>query len=161
MGRDNGGYPSGKAEKLTPPPKSACRPTSTCACSATKRGTDATASTEDREGGYVQGPGPVDDDTVSVLITSKDPFTQDILTATAFINQVLRKAGLDPSDVCSITLGAGFRATVLVYVRDAHGVPVYDEHSKNYELSQVDVDVLWDVNGLKGFGNGTGDDSGS
>ena len=80
--------------------------------------------------------------------------------ATAFMNQVFRKAGVDPSDVCSITLGAGFRATVLVYVRDAHGVPVYDEHSKNYELSQVDVDVLWDVNELKGFGNGTGDDSG-
>lgn len=138
-----------------------CRPGSTCACSAAKDSTTATASTEDREGGYVQGPDPDDGDSVSVIFhTSKDPFTQDILTATAFINQVLRKAGLDPSDVCSITLGAGFRATVLVYVRDAHGAPVYDENSKNYELSQVDVDVLWDVNGLEGFGNGTGDDSG-
>lgn len=144
-----------------PNPNRQCPRSSTSACSAAKRGTDATASTEDREGGYVHGPGPVDDDSVSVLITSKDPFTQDVLTATAFINLVLRKAGLDPSQVCSITLGAGFRATVLVYVRDAHGVPVYDEHSKNYELSQVDVDVLWDVNGLKGFGNGSGDDSDS
>lgn len=141
MGRDNGGYPSGKAEKLTPPPESACRPGSTCACSAAKDSTTATASTE-----------------FSLPMVSSDPFTHDILTATSFLNQVFRKAGLDPSDVKSVTLQAGFSAVVEVIVRDADGFPVYTVPDGDIETTQLEIPVLWDTTLLKGASDGSGDD---
>ncbi|WIC88936.1 hypothetical protein SEA_SHAGRAT_68 [Rhodococcus phage Shagrat] len=141
------------------PKKSGCPSSSTCACSATRPGTGATASTEDRKGGYVQGPGP-DPDGDKIQLVSKDPFTQDILTATAFINQILRKTGLGPHDIRSITLTAGFSAVVSVYVRDADGGVVFDQETKEYETTEVETTVLWDTKGLKGSRrNGTGDDS--
>lgn len=141
MGWDSGGYPSGKAEKLTPPPKSACRPSSTCACSAAKDSTTATASTE-----------------FSLPMVSSDPFTHDILTATSFLNQVFRKAGLDPSDVKSVTLQAGFNAVVEVIVRDADGFPVYTVPDGDIETTQLEIPVLWDTTLLKGASDGSGDD---
>ena len=89
---------------------------------------------------------------------SNDPFTHDVLTATSFLNQVFRKAGLDPSDVKSVTLQAGFNALVEVIVRDADGFPVYTVPDGDIETTQVEIPVLWDTTLLKGARDGSGDD---
>jgi hypothetical protein len=65
-------------------------------------------------------------------------------TVEAFINLVLHKAGLDPDNVASIQLNAGFEAVVTVYPTNASGAKVIDKESGEIKFRRVNVPIAWD-----------------